>query len=87
MVKFPPRRIERRPVEVEGPDGALYKGEYWTETGSLYVESADRRTSPPAQIGHTDERCLAKILLLEVYGHPRVTWVAGWKPAGCKDLI
>ena len=84
---FPPPRVERKPVEVEGPDRVVRKGEYWTDRGDLFVESVDRKTSQAVRIGRTDELCLAKTVLLELYGQPLVAWPAHWKPAGCEGKI
>ena len=87
MVKFTPRRVERSPVEVEGPDGVVRKGDYWTDRGDLFVESAEGKTSQAVEIRRTDELCLAKTVLLELYGEPRPAWPTGWKPEGCEKMI
>ena len=89
VTKFPPRRRIEHPVDVEGPDGVVYRGVYWTETGALFVRAADQQANPreseAVRIGWTDELCLAKTVLLRLYGHPTLTW-GGWRPAGCEDL-
>ena len=74
-------------MQVTGPDGTAYTGTYWTEEGSIYVRASGGKTSDAVRLGRTDETCLAKTVLLELCGHPRVTWAEGWVPEGCKGHI
>ena len=84
MTRFKPLRIEHQ-IEVTARDETTYTGVYWTEGDNLYVRAANGKSSGAVRIGWTDEDCLAKVILLELYGHPRITW-GEWRPAGCEDF-
>lgn len=90
MTKFPPRARVEHTVQVVGPDEVRYTGVYWTEGGYLFVRTDDQEVNPretgAIEIRRTDERCLAMCGLLELHGHPRVTW-NDWVPDGCEGAF
>ena len=68
-------------VEVETPDGSVYKGSYRDEGDAINVRASNGKSDWAATRGTANAPYLAKVVLLQLNGWPRVRWPDGWRPA------